>query len=159
MKKLITICLLLATAFTVKAQESKPTKEQTIQFIQKTVNSAGNQSAFKISDNTVSWKDVSPKIGWNTISEITNVRFDKILKVYQWSLSSGENSNVSVEFSVNTIKYHTTGTIYDEVQDFKEDNGNSFQIIIPTDKLESIIKAFNRLKEITMEENKDPFEK
>lgn len=33
MKKLLTICLLLATAFTVNAQDGQPTKEQTIQFI------------------------------------------------------------------------------------------------------------------------------
>ena len=33
MKKLITICLLLATTFTVTAQDGKPTKEQTVQFI------------------------------------------------------------------------------------------------------------------------------
>jgi hypothetical protein len=33
MKKLLTICLLIATAFTSQAQDGKPTKEQTIQFI------------------------------------------------------------------------------------------------------------------------------
>jgi len=33
MKKLITICLIIATTFTVKAQDTKPTKEQTINFI------------------------------------------------------------------------------------------------------------------------------
>ena len=33
MKKLITICLLIATVFPVKAQDAKPTKEQTIEFI------------------------------------------------------------------------------------------------------------------------------
>ena len=34
MKKLLTICLLLATTFTVNAQSGKPTKEQTVQFIE-----------------------------------------------------------------------------------------------------------------------------
>jgi hypothetical protein len=33
MKKLITICLLIATTFTVKAQDGKPTKEQTIEYL------------------------------------------------------------------------------------------------------------------------------
>jgi hypothetical protein len=33
MKILITICLLIATTFTVKAQDGKPTKEQTIEYL------------------------------------------------------------------------------------------------------------------------------
>lgn len=33
MKELITICLLLATTFAIKAQDGKPTKEQTLEFI------------------------------------------------------------------------------------------------------------------------------
>jgi hypothetical protein len=33
MKKLLTICLIMATMFTVNAQDGKPTKEQTIEFI------------------------------------------------------------------------------------------------------------------------------
>ena len=33
MKKLITICLILATTFTVKAQDGKPSKEQTIEYL------------------------------------------------------------------------------------------------------------------------------
>ncbi len=33
MKKLITICLIMATVFTVNAQDGKPTKEQTVEFI------------------------------------------------------------------------------------------------------------------------------
>ena len=33
MKKLITICLILATTFTLKAQDGKPTKEQTIEYL------------------------------------------------------------------------------------------------------------------------------
>ena len=33
MKKLITICLLIAMTFSVNAQDAKPTKEQTIEFI------------------------------------------------------------------------------------------------------------------------------
>ena len=37
MKKLLTICLLLATAFTVNAQEKKPTKEETIAFMKRTL--------------------------------------------------------------------------------------------------------------------------
>jgi len=33
MKKLLTICLITATMFTINAQDGKPTKEQTVQFI------------------------------------------------------------------------------------------------------------------------------
>jgi hypothetical protein len=33
MKKLITICLIMATVFTVNAQDKKPSKEQTVAFI------------------------------------------------------------------------------------------------------------------------------
>lgn len=33
MKKLITICLLIATAFTTNAQDGKPTKEQTVEYL------------------------------------------------------------------------------------------------------------------------------
>ena len=34
MKKLITICLIMATLFTVNAQDGKPTKEETVAYLQ-----------------------------------------------------------------------------------------------------------------------------
>ena len=34
MKKLLTICLIMATVFTVNAQDGKPTKEQTLEYLQ-----------------------------------------------------------------------------------------------------------------------------
>ena len=37
MKKLLTICLIMATVFTVNAQDKKPTKEETIAYLDKVV--------------------------------------------------------------------------------------------------------------------------
>nr|WP_315153950.1 hypothetical protein [uncultured Flavobacterium sp.] len=158
MKKLITICLFMATFYTAFAQNKKPTKEETIQFIQKTVNSGGRLSEFTISDTNISWKRVSPSIGMNVTFKHANVRFDKILKVYESSLSGDGNSNVTIEFSINTIKFHSTGTHYEESVESIDNNRDKISLILPRDKVQSIIKAFDRLKEITIEENKDPFE-
>jgi hypothetical protein len=158
MKKLYMICLFMIVTFVVNAQDKKPTKEETIQFIQKTVNSGGRDREFQINDANVSYKNVFPNIGINYNRQFTNVRFDKLLEVYQSSLSSDGNSNVRVKFSVNTVKYHLTGSVYDEAKEVIKDDSDGFSIVIPTDKVQSIIKAFNRLKEITIEENKDPFQ-
>ncbi|WP_146194616.1 hypothetical protein [Flavobacterium crocinum] len=158
MKKLITVLFLSAVLPTVQGQAKKPTKEETIQFIQKTVSNAGRDLEFQINDTKVSWKNIEPSIGLNYNREFTNVRFEKLLEVYQSSLSSGENSNVRIKFSVNTIKYHLTGTFYDEIKDLTIDDKDGFTIVVPREKVQSIIKAFDRLKEITIEENKDPFQ-
>lgn len=158
MKKVTTVLLLLSILSAAQGQAKKPTKEETIQFIQKTVSNAGRDLDFQINDTRVSWKNIEPSIGLNYNREFTNVRFEKLAEVYQSSLSSGENSNVRVKFSVNTIKYHLTGTFNDEVKDLTIDDKDGFTIVVPSEKVQSIIKAFDRLKEITIEENKDPFQ-
>lgn len=159
MKKLITICLFMLITFSVNAQDKKPTKGETVQFIQKSVNnSGGEESEFRIDEAKVSWKNVWPSVGINWTREFTNVRFDKITKVYESSPGGDGISNLIVEFSVKVIKYHLTGTTYDEAIEVNQDGANTLQFMVPTEKVQSIIKAFDRLKEITIEENKDPFQ-
>ncbi|TVZ59291.1 hypothetical protein NA63_1819 [Flavobacteriaceae bacterium MAR_2010_105] len=48
MKKLLTICLIMATTLTVNAQDAKPTKEQTVQFIKDYFSNETPLSAIKM---------------------------------------------------------------------------------------------------------------
>ena len=65
MKKLITICLIMATVFTVNAQDGKPTKEQTVEFI---------KSYFK--DKSIKVDEFNDKTKIYRSSEYTNFSVD-----------------------------------------------------------------------------------
>jgi hypothetical protein len=169
MKKLITICLLIATTCSVNAQQ-KPTKEQTLAYLTKT---------FKLTEGEIllhepykkqipelfvfSEKEISKKYKeyeWNTGEEdgiekqtYTNMKWEDVISIKISSFNKGWSSDnlipISVEFSSNIkIISNDKHTYYDKFI--------SFSVI--KSKAESFKKALERLVEIAKEENKNPFE-
>lgn len=165
MKKLLTICLLIATAFTVNAQDTKPTKEETVDFINRTTaQSIGNQYRFgtltetKFTYDSYSFTqtaqitDTDIHIQMETYSgilwESLNPEWIKKINVREGDATAG----VSIAFS-KKIKYEDAYTGIETKIEYK----NVLEIIIPIEKFESVKKACLRLSEIAKEENKDPF--
>lgn len=164
MKKLITICFLLSTAFTVKAQDGKPTKEETIAFINRTTAlSIGNVYLFgditeskftydsysltgggQAGDEILIQKDTYSGISWETLNP-------------EWISTINDRSNGMTGCSVGftkKIKHEEAFTGLETKIEYK----NFIQIVIPKEKFESIKKACLHLSEIAKEENKDPFQ-
>lgn len=167
MKKLLTICLIMVTAFTVNAQDGKPTKEQTLEYIK------GYYSDFKVgwwSDNkydlfSENYKiimiDTKLIIEWNVYS------WDRILtrKSYEFDFRDIESLGLKKEISTtagsrhceekivfNTINNKPTIKLVDNSQEFFV---NKFSILINdgTDcinatKENQIFKAFNHLRKL-----------
>lgn len=162
MKKLLIICVLLAIAFTTQAQDGKPTKEETVNFINRALESLkgsiyiGNKniSEFNFNETEIQLK-FEGKIG-NRIG-ITSYKYSLINwdKLYEIKYTSAQgrleillffNANLKQEYSFNLLN------------DQKVEYLSHIQIPIPENKKESMEKAFLRLSEIAKEENKDPFE-
>ncbi|MEY3499944.1 MAG: hypothetical protein RL308_1613 [Bacteroidota bacterium] len=178
MKKLITICLIIAATFTVNAQGSKPTKEQTLAYLTKTfkltegeivINKGFNKYSYEVyefSENKIivrtkhyDWfqdqdrKDIYyytiySDLKWEDVISIKLISFDQITGGY--SYSSDNLDSIIVKFSTK----------------FKENSGDSptyfydeLHISVIKSKAESFKKALERLVEIAKEENKNPFEK
>lgn len=172
MKKLITICFIMAIVFTVNAQDGKPTKEETVAFINRTLNECkGFKLPFQM--GTIQNVDFSEnKLIYTTILTLSsgkkdcdhteiyeNINWDKLkIDEMEFNVSTDYSSNYHIKFATNINKI-----IVDENCNYR-DNSNktniqsNMYVFIPTNKKESIRKAFLRLSEIAKEENKDPFQ-
>lgn len=148
-KKLLLLCL-LSFSFNASSQTKKSTKEQITHFIEKTINDQDEFSEFQIKEDLISWEENGENVYIYCV--FTNVSFDKI-SGFDVSLSSDKNKNISIKFSVNTIKFHTKGRVNEESFDNQLDGVNKIEIVVPFNKVKSIIKAFKRLKEIAIKEN------
>jgi hypothetical protein len=160
MKKLITICLLIATTFTVNAQDAKPTKEQTITFIK-------NQLASMIGTKYMS-NNLITKYSFETDKIYFEFSDEMVTSTYTYSQLNWVNL-VGESRAGNEIILAFKSAIKEDYKAFGKSSGavvNSgvknqqyIQIPLPSDKFDSLSKAFLRLSEIAKEENKDPFEK
>jgi hypothetical protein len=168
MKKLLTICLIMATMFTVNAQE-KPSREVTAKFIDATLK------------KTIGTEDLP---GGNLL---TNVSFDgnqliltttrKNLELrstttysnFDWEglsiflVRNDQEKSKITGFEVVQISFETNfKEVYIAEQFGKVRNTERLKswilIHMPSDKIASLEKAFLRLSEIAKEENKDPFQ-
>jgi hypothetical protein len=148
MNKLL-LCFLLFS-FVANAQAKKSTKEKAIHYIEKTINDEVEFSEFEIKGDTISWNENGENI--YIYRSFKNVKFDKISD-FEVSHASDKNENIIIKFSVNTIKFHTKGIINEEAFDNQHDDVDKIEIVVPSDKVQSIIKTFERLKEITIKEN------
>ena len=110
MKKLITICLLLVTAFTVNAQDGKPTKEQTVQFIKDFFSKKINQCTNEVDNGKYTY-----------ISRINNI--------------SIEFNNAS---SIMTFYYENQLLLFKDYTEIKKDDIFYEKVIIDFSKIESI---------------------
>jgi hypothetical protein len=166
MKKLITICLLIATSFTVNAQE-KPSREQTIKFIESSLKKTiGTKDSYNNLLTNVSFNG-NELILTTTVASLDELT-TRTYSNFNWEgvdfivRDDSEKSTISgfevVQLSfVTSYKQVTITKQYDEVRK-NERTFNWFIIHMPSDKIESLRKAFLRLSEISKEENKDPFQ-
>lgn len=167
MKKLLTLCLLFVISITVNAQDSKPTKEQTMEYIK------GYYSDFKVgwwSDKKYDKFSENYKItmiGTKLIIEWDEYSWDGISarKLYEFDLRDIESLGLRKEISAtagnrhceeeivfNTVNNKPTIKLVDNSQDFFV---NKFSILINngTDcinatKENQIYKAFNHLRKL-----------
>jgi hypothetical protein len=157
MKKLLTICLIMVTVFTVNAQDKKPTKEETVIFIQRQFESL---IGYKVRGSVITKYEFDlSKIQFESRSNL-NYTSSYIYTQINWG------NLVKIERYENDIQLFFTSSIYNDYKAVM-DNGkivnshakfeNYIQILVPSEKFESIKKAFLRLSEIAKEENKDPF--
>lgn len=164
MKNLLTIFILFLGLGLVNAQEKKPTKEETINFIERILNTSHNMngpvSEFKINDNTLLYRVFDDSFLDQKV-EYYGIYFEKINSVTIDPINySNNNTRIKINFDYNGIRKSVkTKWFIEGLEDanHSEDNLNIISLAVPKIKAESIIKAFERLKEIAKEENKDPF--
>jgi hypothetical protein len=176
MKKLLTICLIMATVFTANAQNGKPTNEETVIFIKRQLElrigtkvQETESFIFRINKNDFNhsslnnekqYIDPSVNKGNIQIKNISQIKWESLDLI-----KMGENYHndglIIVEFKSPYSYYWKSYKIRDDGKEYMYTEGESFsstlEIFIPIEKYESIKKAFLRLSEIAKEENKDPF--
>lgn len=185
MKKLITICLLLATIFMVKAQDSKPTKEQTIAYLDKVLKMSIGYKTYAI-DGEEGKKEhrveeyviTTFSFSESEIKEIFNTKNyeDNSFISDQLSYSNLIWANVAKiaidrdSFGLYWDKETVVIRIYFSSKIMKENNyirknpdsstriTTMLPLLVIATKAESFKKALERLVEIAKEENKNPFE-
>ncbi len=158
MKKLITICLLVATTFSVNAQ-TKPTKEETLAFLRRTCESTIGKTSDdkKFIKTTFSYNNITTEylyMGYedSSIDEFSLIKWENATEILMWEHSTGDEqeiSDVMIKFSSQVLLEQNGGT--GEYRD-------SVYFYYPEIKRESVKKAIERLIEIAKEENKDPFQ-
>ncbi|MEY3500435.1 MAG: hypothetical protein RL308_2104 [Bacteroidota bacterium] len=174
MKKIITICLLIAATLSVNAQQ-KPTKEQTLAYLTKTfkltegeivINKASNKYSIEVnefSENKIvnkiklyDWvKDYSYKDAISYSSKTySDLKWEDVITIelsaYSENWLNDNLMSITIKFS-SKYKY--------KVDDSSQYFFNDFKISVIKSKAESFKKALERLVEIAKEENKNPFEK
>ncbi len=170
MKKLLTICLLIATAFTTNAQNGKPTKEQTLSFLTKTFKLSEGETRTRITTRTDS-KFIKTLCDFSIDKIIENYDFESVLdgteksqgnKGYTYSNLKWESVTSiklsSQEGNLTMVKIEFSSKIFVRDTDTYKDYINEITLDIVTSKAESFKKALERLVEIAKEENKNPFE-
>jgi hypothetical protein len=158
MKKIIVfVTLVILSLSFVQAQDKKPTKEETIAFLKKTIKGS-NSSGTIIS---------IVEFGDDEFTQTESANIIKLSRHYRpvkWenikSVETGLNYpddciGIEVKFS-SKLTCKTTGTIDGDPVDADEDL-YAIHTSIPKSKFESVKKAFLHLAEIAKEENKDPF--
>ena len=157
MKKLITICLLLATTYSVKAQQ-KPTKEATVTFIK-------NQLASMIGTKWI-YDNLITKYSFETEKIYFEASGEMVTTTYTYSQLNWVNY-VGNSRAGNDIILAFKSAVKEDYKAFAKNgavvnsgvkNNQSIQIPLPSEKFDSLSKAFLRLSEIAKEENKDPFQ-
>ncbi|WBV60834.1 hypothetical protein PFY12_01635 [Chryseobacterium camelliae] len=98
MKKIITICLLITTTVAVNAQEGKPTKEQTIEYIKNFFQNHSTQKYTKSGRLIVGTKDYSCEINNTTVT----------IKYKSWA-SATTYEDSFIQFDLKEIEKIGTG--------------------------------------------------
>ena len=155
----------MATIFIIHAQDKKPTKEETIDFMFKTLSGSKgtemsdgyfiNRIEFDGSNYTYACGKKMGNTGFAT--ETVNIPWNEFKEFDSDHEVNEEIVSVRLKFKIKV-----EGALY-----LNAGNGNNsksatyqdgFVMIIPTTKTESFKKAILRLIELAKEENKDPFQ-
>lgn len=165
MKKLILFCLLLVSTFSINAQGSKPTKEQTLDYLTKTLKlTLGEEYSFRgkikrYSKVDFKYDTVSEKIEWHDgfdECENTEIKWETVTD-YNFEEYGSEKLILII------ISFDSKYKLICKSKDFSSvgytSYENSLNLLILKSKAESFKKALERLVEIAKEENKNPFEK
>ena len=184
MKKLLTICLIMATVFTVNAQDKKPTKEETIAYLDKVVKMSVGYKTYAVG-GPVNEEERRVEEHLITNYSFSELKVDRLNKTKRYkNNSSGISqtvfSNLNWE-NVTAIKINsleedklTNDSLYqdEELEEFRIEFSNKIMmdlgdgelrpriylnVYVLKIKTESFKKALERLVEIAKEENKDPF--
>jgi hypothetical protein len=159
MKKLITFCLLLTIAFTSQAQDGKPTKEQTVAFMKRTLEETigyetpeGKIQEITFNENSYYFKAYDDLIGISTSALTSLIKWEKL---------NPEGFILREVNSITVLRVTYNGSIsYKQKIESRAEKEFFFSeatFFIPSNKAESFKKACIRLSEIANEENKDPF--
>ena len=169
MKKLITICLLIATTIIANAQ-TKPTKEETIAYINRLFEStvgktAFNQTIIRSSFNyeTYIYEYLPIKEGvnyTNTVAVTSLIKWENYSKVNFFQMKNSVGEWVNMEDLLSDLGYmgvyFSTNVLLTQNDDVKQYR-DMVCFYYPLSKKENLKKAFERLAEIAKEENKDLF--
>jgi hypothetical protein len=158
MKKLLTICLIMATVFTVNAQDGKPTKEQTLEYLQSVlleviggqiIISKGEGTIYSLSEMKLDGCILKMKSKEGDI----NIKFSKrhlvesdyIQKI---DLSEVESFRFTLEkFSSDIFKnYNDNLSLYFATKESK--NGEIVGFYCTPENSEKALKALNHLRKL-----------
>lgn len=181
MKKLLTICLIMAAVFTVNAQVGEPNKEETIAYLNKTLKMSEGYKRYGLSNNQRSDEYLIMDC---------NFKIEKINYKEKWYLKSKDSYNI-IEDTYSKLKWEDVTKIeirndergfldedlgfvfitflnkvqhdsYSEEIGIEMDDDQRFPKLITLyilkNKADNFKKGLERLVEIAKEENKDPFQ-
>ncbi|EAZ95021.1 hypothetical protein FBBAL38_11769 [Flavobacteria bacterium BAL38] len=176
MKKLITICLIMATLFTVNAQDGKPTKEQTVEFIKAYFKDKAFNLNKREGDSFQTWKYRNTIVEFDFNSSVMTIQYEMEYNYNNYKLQLKDNQIFNTKYVFNLVDiekinytYSGRGTDYNIVFEFigvpnkilKEHDYTGEKdvkkITLPVDKTYSLeptaeatklLKAFNHLRKL-----------
>lgn len=159
MKKLLLFLLFTATILVSQAQNKKPTKEETIKYLNTLAQgslgkswSAGEGAInfVQITDKSVTMQTVKGCVRtWNNIPWH---EYDSS-HMYQNKMIVSFKQSMLTKYACPDVEANNSKQLAFEFNDPED----SFYIFLASDKMENFKKAIHRLSEIAKEENKDPF--
>jgi hypothetical protein len=179
MKKLIIICLLIATAFTINAQK-KPSKEETVAYLDKILKMSIGYKTYGISGEpekrsfekliteysfndtkiieTVYKKDYEDNSLETDIIEFSNMDWSNIKSIEKIeSELSWDKEIILARVKFSSKIFYVDNYLRKQSKKDKIEIRDNVYLMVLKDKADNFKKALLRLSEITKEENKDPF--
>ena len=146
----------MATTFVAIAQDKKPTKEETIAFMNSTLNKTiGFDGKDGIINEVIFTGNSYFLKGYE---ELIDGIFTKKYTQINWEL---DPDGFTINDNCLRVKFTSNFSLKQKVKDQPEEEFffADIDFLLPIEKIESFKKACLRLSELAKEENKDPFEK
>ena len=163
MKKLLPFVVLLSVTFAVQAQNAKPSKEETIRFMNavlKSVEGSVVEVKSSIGEHTIEQQTFDGTSyalhGYYPITKDKHLPTEVFSEI-KWQSMDTESiigHKISDDFT-QVVVYFSSKCKHDGIEGIQY--RDSMYMYVPTSKLPSFKKALLRLAEIAKEENKDPF--